>query len=482
MLLLDGQALQRSLPYNEKKPQTSANKETTAASTANTLVYSPITKAATDATKTRVSLHPSTFTASTWPAFKSTSAETNLPNLDISNGHCYAGPNMPMDNRFIPCGNAEAQVQTCCWQGDFCLADRACFGIHDGGFNTYLAGCTDVNWNTSDPVIVRACPIKPEPYENDPWIGLAYCGDSSGNNATDSAWIACPQKSSPTTMVSAGPCVCLPVTEQRIVAFTDGPTLSSYASLPMTLGGSISWISPFVPSYVSTAAAVLTASQGVSNAPAQSPVSTWETSFAPSQSTASDHSQGLKVGLGVAGALLVLIISTAMITFFTQKRKRKKAVNSAHCDNTPDGKHDGPGVNPSGLSPVSKPVPLPPPVTHSRTVSELDIRPARLWSVRSELDGGIVDATFKEGPAIAPATYARPVTQISIGTLLSSPINSPQVPGNSYDSLTVSSIRGQLTGHTTGQPSSLSGGSDVHIYLSSQQGADQFKAPAELEG
>ena len=201
------------------------------------------------------------------------SASADLPNLNISNGTCYAGPNLPMDSRFIPCGNADAQVQTCCWQGDTCLADRACFGLHDGGFNTYLAGCTDAEWNATDPDVVKACPFKPEPYENEPWVGLAYCGSISkenkanmndknnknkideNNKKNENAWIACPQDNSPATMLSAGPCVCPTVTQQRIVAFTDGPTLSSYASLPTTMGGSISWISPFSPTYASTATA-----------------------------------------------------------------------------------------------------------------------------------------------------------------------------------------------------------------------------------
>ena len=48
--------------------------------------------------------------------------------LYVSNGDCYYGEGQISDPRFIPCGNAELSgTQSCCFQGDFCLASSVCY-------------------------------------------------------------------------------------------------------------------------------------------------------------------------------------------------------------------------------------------------------------------------------------------------------------------------------------------------------------------
>lgn len=102
-------------------------------------------------------------------------------------------------------------------------------------------------------------------------------------------------------------------------------------------------------------------------------------------------------------------------------------------------------------------------------VSELEIRPARPWSMRSELDGSGV---------AAPVTANSLATRNSIGTLLSSPPTSPPLGGGGvYESSTVSSLHGQLTGQTTGQTTG-----SVGNRTSQHPGAPNFETLVELEG
>ncbi|CAK7229941.1 hypothetical protein SCUCBS95973_007402 [Sporothrix curviconia] len=387
---------------------------------------------------------------------------------------------MPMDSRFIPCGNADAQVQTCCWQGDVCLADKACFGMHDSGFDTYLAGCTDAQWDMGDPAVVRACPVKPEPYENDPWVGLAYCGGDSSSSKPKAeeknAWIACPQDKAPTTMLSAGPCVCPTVTQQRIVAFTDGPTLSSYASLPMTLGDSISWVPPYTPTSASRATLAGLNPTASASVPSSFP---FPATPSPTRSANSHTTRALGLGLGFGGMFLILGI-TAVGVFLSAKRKagirNKTAEESLRQLDEFDDMFGGSGLNGDDPTPGEKSVP-PPPLEQQHTVSELETRAARPWSMRSELDGRAVGVPAGGGEALAAGQHG---ARASIGTLLSSPSTSPPLSGDMHESMTVSSIHGQLTGHTTGQTVSPTWGSGDGR-RSQTQGAF-FKAAVELEG
>jgi hypothetical protein len=83
----------------------------------------------------------------------STTGQSNY----ISNGTCYSSAGKELGDEFIPCGNAAYGHQTCCGNGDKCLADSACFGKYSTGYGsdlTYMAGCTDPDYASS------ACPKK----------------------------------------------------------------------------------------------------------------------------------------------------------------------------------------------------------------------------------------------------------------------------------------------------------------------------------
>lgn len=166
-----------------------------------------------------------------------------LDSLDIdpaiSNGTCYGSSENTLDDGFLPCGNNALGVQSCCWHGDFCLVGAACFGIHDNSYVTYLAGCTDADYHHP------RCPAKGS---KDAWVGLEYCDDVSGD------WEACEQPDHPTTIAPAGPCSCPAATASRTIGeFAVGSSLSATASLPFTLGGTLSWVSPFGPVTMVTA-------------------------------------------------------------------------------------------------------------------------------------------------------------------------------------------------------------------------------------
>ncbi|ERS95407.1 hypothetical protein HMPREF1624_08285 [Sporothrix schenckii ATCC 58251] len=446
-------------------------------------------------------------------ANSATNAASNgdgLPNLNLSNGTCYSAPGKQMDSRFIPCGNAAAGIQTCCWEGDNCLSDKACFGIHDGGYSTYLAGCTDAEWDMSDPSVSAACPVKPDPYGSEPWVGLAYCGN---NDTGHEQWIPCPQADSPTTMRSPGPCVCPTITQQRIVAFTDGPTLGSYASLPTSPGGSIMWFPPYSPTYAVTATDALGGKGGssssggppkstsstpmhkTSSTPSTSPSTTPSTlsstsplkststsplkttsvspstspptsphtppptppstssptSPSPSPSTSSTKNTSLIVGVSV-GVVAFVVLALLGAFYFLKKARWWRQRGAADQLEGAVGGNGGPagfgggymdGKPTTGADFKTMGASTFPDTYMSIAVPELENRPARPWSLRSELDGATATAT-------AP-TANKNDTRTSIGTLLSSPPASPPLMGDLYESSTVSSLHGQLTGQTTGQ-------------------------------
>ncbi|KAL1890002.1 hypothetical protein Sste5346_008581 [Sporothrix stenoceras] len=388
-----------------------------------------------------------------------------FPNLNLSNGTCYYAPGKPMDSRFIPCGNAAAQIQSCCWEGDNCLADNACFGIHDGGYNTYMAGCTDPDWNMSDPGAKAACPAKPAPYDTLPWFGLVYCG----NNATGNRqWIACPQADTPASMVSAGPCACPTITQQRIVAFQDGPTLSSYASLPTSSGGSIMWFPPYSPTYA------VPATQALGETATSSPTNSTTAALPPPSPSPKNTSLIIGISVGIGGFALLALLAAFVFIRNAKRKQRLAAQQMGETGYDGTGGLAGNGDRKSAMGGDEKMLgtSTSPTTQPSIAVSELEIRPARPWSMRSELDGA----------GVAAPTTNNLTTRNSIGTLLSSPPTSPPLGGGDlYESSTVSSLHGQLTGQTTGGATVGSVGS-VGNRSNQHPGAPNFETLVELEG
>jgi hypothetical protein len=71
----------------------------------------------------------------------------------VAFGRCFfddSGEEMP--SRFIPCGNANFGVVTCCESGDMCLSSNACYNGQYG--MTYVGGCTDETYQDD------SCPDK----------------------------------------------------------------------------------------------------------------------------------------------------------------------------------------------------------------------------------------------------------------------------------------------------------------------------------
>ena len=78
--------------------------------------------------------------------------------LYVSNGDCYYGEGQISDPRFIPCGNAELSgTQSCCFQGDFCLASSVCYDNDSMAPNPYIPTsppyCVGGKWDHEDTAV-----------------------------------------------------------------------------------------------------------------------------------------------------------------------------------------------------------------------------------------------------------------------------------------------------------------------------------------
>ncbi|KIH93406.1 hypothetical protein SPBR_04234 [Sporothrix brasiliensis 5110] len=360
-----------------------------------------------------------------------------LPNLNLSNGTCYSTPGKQMDSRFIPCGNAAAGIQTCCWEGDNCLSDKACFGIHDGGYSTYLAGCTDAEWDMSDPGVSAACPVKPEPYGSEPWVGLAYCGN---NETGHNQWIPCPQADSPTTMRSPGPC---PADESRREHYVVPAVLADVRSDgDRCVGGKGRII------VIRRATKI-----NIQHAYAQNIFYTVHVTIRVTIHDTIHISFKVNIditfesNIGITIHIIITItthVTTHAIIHIITHVTLHISLHINHQEHIPycwhqlEGAVGGNGA-PAGFGggymdgkPTtgadfkSRGASTFPDTYMSMAVPELENRPARPWSLRSELDGAT---------ATAPITN-KTSTRFSIGTLLSSPPASPPPMGDLYESST----------------------------------------------
>lgn len=222
-------------------------------------------------------------------------------NADISNGTCYFGKHNETKGDVLPCGNVAFGNWPCCFAGSSCLgfeSANACFDPDTG--NTYIAGCTD------EAYVDKTCPQKLR-FDDQEWVGLAQCGTESDGNWD---WGGCevPAEDS-TELVRLPNDNCEAYCSTTLwVGTSDIPT---FAIVPTSAGGSITWTSGFNPTSTSrppgtvatsTSAATQSASQG------------------PSSSTAG-LSTGAKAGIGVgaaAGGLLIL-----GMLFFCLRRYRR---------------------------------------------------------------------------------------------------------------------------------------------------------------
>ena len=60
----------------------------------------------------------------------------------------------------VPCGNFTPEgPATCCVQGSTCLANNICYTANppNGGSGYYMGGCTDPNYDTTNPACTSYC-------------------------------------------------------------------------------------------------------------------------------------------------------------------------------------------------------------------------------------------------------------------------------------------------------------------------------------
>ncbi|KAI1113933.1 hypothetical protein F5Y14DRAFT_462055 [Nemania sp. NC0429] len=237
-------------------------------------------------------------------------------NRNISNGTCWANVNVALEDEYIPCGNvADGNSYACCHYGDNCLSSNACY--HNRFGVTYLAGCTTQDFTGP------ACQNKGRFYDQG-WVGLVRC------DPDQTSWAGCPEKDG---VVGSSPptsnCKC----SKDTVLFQDNPMLANIASLPLSLGGTISWFPGHTPTgtpdTTSTTSHRETQSTTISTASSSDSPAESTTLPTPTSSTTTPPVAGLsvgeKAGIGIGSAFGAIIIGCLIaIAVILQRRKAKK--------------------------------------------------------------------------------------------------------------------------------------------------------------
>jgi hypothetical protein len=276
-----------------------------------------------------------------------------------------------------------------------------------------------------------------------PWIALTLCDNSDGE------WAPCSQKGDPTTLQPGSFCSCTDAAKTT-VAFSDANSLTQFASLPQSTGQSIAFKAGHTPSGNPTEPASSnprstggapgsasggskpTASVAVTTTRVNSKGSTevatetqpavllsttdsagrgtvvtsvvTQTGSSGSPSGASSSNGGsssglasgakIGIGVGVAGAALLLI---ALLAFICLRRRKRKQI-------TPSVVEGGGGHGTEKKSAQSSLTTPPVPEIAGQPISEADGRVANPSNVRSELDGTNyfsavnMNAQRREGP------------------------------------------------------------------------------------
>ncbi|OAA61994.1 hypothetical protein SPI_04853 [Niveomyces insectorum RCEF 264] len=232
--------------------------------------------------------------------------------VNISNGSCYQYYESPLDPRFLPCGNALAGIQTCCYAGDACLEDAACAGVRDGINVTYVAGCTSESFFD---LRGDRCPPKPA---IDAWSPIVFCDDGTDQ------WAACTVSDHPSTVVATAPCSCqhpgtVPLSSTaRFVAVNGGPDLQTTGILPTTAGGAMTWAAGFTPTIASTATSATTSKTPEFTVPMPT---FYPTSSSDKEGGHVDH-QALVIGVSIGGVLAIIGLSLFAYCMANARRQR----------------------------------------------------------------------------------------------------------------------------------------------------------------
>lgn len=335
------------------------------------------------------------------------------PNVFVSNGTCYSGPNHAAAD-LLPCGNDYYGHVGCCQYKDNCLLGSACFNNEYGV--TYVAGCTDPTYNDSTcpykgilsgksaspfrgsrrRVFLSPIPVDTErlTFSDAPWLGMSYC------NGTSNQWVLCDQPKHPATLTYPANCFCPTPTTQRIVTFNASAPINLTGILPRSTGQSIYFQIGYYPTAPVTADPSPTNSEPTTGTYSKTTTSTlpFTTMTIPADSDVVNVglSAPAKAGL-VAGASIIGLIVVAGMAFALLRRRRirkkwakeeplrnssNENTSSPQQHNVPIGAAYGGGAG----DPVS-PLPARSLAPESDIVSPISNKADRPWSVVSELDG-----------------------------------------------------------------------------------------------
>ncbi|KAM7203328.1 hypothetical protein V8F33_002319 [Rhypophila sp. PSN 637] len=342
------------------------------------------------------------------------------PDPNVSNGTCYYQGGKKLDKAFIPCGNDAIQHVPCCQAGDMCLGSNACFGASYGV--TYLAGCTDDNY------VDGSCPDK-SPFSDSNWVGLIYVGDNK--------WSPCHQKAEPTLLAPPDPCE-KPKSGTTNIAFTAPSVISNVGRLPLSKGGTVSWMpgkapptptddgpatdgTPFLTSsttedsssHVTSMTSSITATESTATE-VPSATSTEAADSPTHTSTAtgshSGMSQGQVAGIAVGVIAAVILLGIAAVIMRRRRRQQQDTATGdppsgaapAKFDPRPPHHPHGPRSPRLPTLPAEMGQPDMAPTT-TPALSELGSNHEPYWSCPSELQGG-------HGPHLGPPAgyYAGP--------------------------------------------------------------------------
>lgn len=250
--------------------------------------------------------------------------------------------------------------------GARCALLKQLVNIPSSAGNTYLAGCTDPMYTDG------SCPWKSDDFAEQEWVGLTRC-DAVNETANEWAWAGCSVPSSAyTTLKRLGTCDCT----DKATLFVAGQALLRHASIPSTVGGTISWVSGYAVTSAETTSTstasssfseTATAGSTATDSAASSTTYTTSTAAAAkqtafggsgsgSQSGSESHSgsentslsTGAKAGIAVGSIGAVLsVLAMAVVLFVYRRRKRggqseepssASSSHPAHSPSPPNGK------------------------------------------------------------------------------------------------------------------------------------------------
>lgn len=200
--------------------------------------------------------------------------------------------------------------------------------------NTYLAGCTDAQYTDG------SCPWKSDDFDEQEWVGLVRC-DAVNKTANEWAWAGCSVPADAyTSLRRMGTCDCT----SKATLFVGEQALLRHASLPSSVGGTISWEDGYAvtaaaettsssssSSPAATAGSAATGSSASATTTTTSAAATAATGTQAASSSSGDGgadsspslSTGAKAGIAVGAIGAVLSVLAIAVMVFLHRRRRR---------------------------------------------------------------------------------------------------------------------------------------------------------------